>query len=237
MLLKSYFDLSQSPDLGSFQRQLVTMAESLGFPLVSATLVVEGPSPVATPKFHAVSNTPQAFIASAYDVNAGTRDPMNRHVKRSSVPIVYDQKLYVEEGAGDLWEEQAPYGYKHGVAVALHLPNHQRFVLGVDRDTPLPEDDGRLGRLMGDLQLMSVHAQAAAVRLLLPAEGPASPRLTPRELDILRWSAEGKSAWNVGEILGVSEHTVNFHMRNIFKKLDCSSKQQALLKAMQLGLI
>lgn len=237
MLLKRYFDLSQAADLGSFRAQLVAMAESLGFPLVSATLVVDGPSPRAVPSFHVVSNTPSAFLASAYDVNAGSRDPMNQHVKRSAVPIVYDQRLYVDEDAGDLWEEQALYGYKHGVAVALHLPNHQRFVLGVDRDTPLPEDDGRLARLMADLQLMSVHAQAAAARLLLPCDDPTVPKLTPRELDILRWSAEGKSAWNVGEILGVSEHTVNFHMRNIFRKLDCASKQQALLKAMQHGLI
>jgi DNA-binding CsgD family transcriptional regulator len=237
MLLKSYFDLSQSQDLGSFQRQLVTMAESLGFPLVSALLVVDGPSAVAAPKFYALSNTPEAFLDSFNNLNAAARDPVSMHVKRSSVPVVYDQRFYVDEGAGDLWEEQAPYGYKHGVAVALHLPNHQHFVLGVDRDAPLPGDDERLARLMGDLQLMSVHAQAAATRLLLPSGDSAVPKLTPRELDILRWSAEGKSAWNVGEILGVSEHTVNFHMRNIFKKLDCSSKQQALLKAMQLGLI
>jgi DNA-binding CsgD family transcriptional regulator len=237
MLLKSYFDLSQSADLGSFQRQLVTMAESLGFPLVSAWLVIDGPSPTAAPKFYSVCNAPAAFLASARDTSAGARDPLNGHLKRSSVPIVYDQEFYVSEGAAELWEEQAPYGYKCGVGVALHLPNHQHFVLGVDRDTPLPQDDEKLARLMGDLQLMSVHAQAAATRLMVPANETQVPKLTPREVDILRWSAEGKSAWNVGEILGVSEHTVNFHMRNIFRKLDCSSKPQALLKAMQIGLI
>jgi DNA-binding CsgD family transcriptional regulator len=237
MLLKSYFDLSQSQDLGSFQRQLVTMAESLGFPLVSAWLVVDGPSPAAGPKFYTLSNTPEAYLAISNNASAAARDPVSMHVKRSSVPIIYDQQLYVNQGVGELWEEQAPYGYKHGVAVALHLPNHQHFVLGMDREAPLPTDDDKLTGLLGSLQLMSVHAQAAAVRLLLPPEQSAIPKLTPRELDILRWSAEGKSAWNVGEILGVSEHTVNFHMRNVFKKLDCSSKQQALLKAMQLGLI
>jgi DNA-binding CsgD family transcriptional regulator len=236
MLLKSYFDLSQSQDLGSFQRQLVTMAESLDFPLVNAVLVVDGPSPAVPAKFYAVSNAPTAFASAAQDASAGARDPVNRRLKQLSVPFIYDQQLYVEEGAGDLWEEQAAYGYKYGVSVALHLPNHRHFLLGVDRDAPLPEEDGKLARLMGDLQLLSVHAQAAAVRLLLPAE-QETPKLTPREIDILRWSMEGKSAWNVGEILGVSEHTVNFHLRNIFKKMNCSTKQQAVLKAMQLGLV
>jgi DNA-binding CsgD family transcriptional regulator len=237
MLLKSYFDLSQSQDLGSFQRQLVTMAESLGFPLVNASVVVDGPTPAAAPKFYSVRNAPQAFLSASTDITVGARDPLNKLLKRSSVPVMYDQQFYVQDGAGELWEEQAPYGYKYGVSVALHLPNHQHFVLGLDRDTPLPGDDAGLARLMGDLQLMSVHAQAAAVRLLLPSAEHQLPKLTPRELDILRWSMEGKSAWNVGEILGVSEHTVNFHLRNVFKKLNCSTKQQAVLKAMQLGLI
>jgi DNA-binding CsgD family transcriptional regulator len=48
---------------------------------------------------------------------------------------------------------------------------------------------------------------------------------------------EGKSAWNVGQILGMSEHTVNFHLRKVFKKLNCSNKHQAVHKALHLGLL
>ena len=86
-----------------------------------------------------------------------------------------------------------------------------------------------------------IHAQEAANRLLLPepdAGDPAGdPKLTPRELDVLRWTMQGKSAWAVGEILSISEHTVNFHLRNVFRKLDASSKHQAVLKAIALGLL
>jgi LuxR family quorum sensing-dependent transcriptional regulator len=38
---------------------------------------------------------------------------------------------------------------------------------------------------------------------------PASVNLTPREMDILQWMAEGKSDWEIGVILKVSEHFVD----------------------------
>ena len=61
--------------------------------------------------------------------------------------------------------------------------------------------------------------------------------MTPREVEILRWTREGKTAWGVGAILGVAEATVNFHLRNIFRKLGASSKHQAVLKALKMRLI
>jgi DNA-binding CsgD family transcriptional regulator len=63
------------------------------------------------------------------------------------------------------------------------------------------------------------------------------PQLTPREKEVLKWTAEGKTAWEVGQILGLAEDTVKFHLRNVTKKLGSSSKHQAVLKAMDLGLI
>ena len=48
---------------------------------------------------------------------------------------------------------------------------------------------------------------------------------------------DGKSAGDVAQILGLSEHTVVFHLRNVARKLDASTKHQAVLKALALGLI
>ena len=90
---------------------------------------------------------------------------------------------------------------------------------------------------MADLQLLAVHAQDAASRLLITPQHDEQPRLTPREIEILRWTMDGKSAWSVGEILGVSVHTVNFHLRNSMRKLDATTKHQAVLKAIALGLL
>ena len=89
-----------------------------------------------------------------------------------------------------------------------------------------------------DLQLFAVHALDAAQRVLLPAPPQADmPSLTPRELESLRWTMEGKTAWEVGSILGISERTAVLHVNNATHKLGCVNKHQAVLRAIRLGLI
>lgn len=61
--------------------------------------------------------------------------------------------------------------------------------------------------------------------------------LTPRELECLRWTFTGKTAWEVAHILGISEATAARHLNSATRKLDCVNKHQAVLKALRLGLI
>jgi len=109
-------------------------------------------------------------------------------------------------------------------------------VLGVDRDRPVPSDPGELTRMVADLQLFAVHAQDAALRILAPSVlNPNAPSLTPRELEVLRWTMEGKTAWEVGNLLGITERTAALHVNNATHKLGCVNKHQAVLRALRLG--
>ena len=47
----------------------------------------------------------------------------------------------------------------------------------------------------------------------------------------------GKSSWEVARITGCSEATVNFHLANVRQKFDVNTRQQAVVKAIALGLI
>ena len=99
-------------------------------------------------------------------------------------------------------------------------------------------DPVELTRVVADLQLFAVHAQDAAVRILTPMSAdPEVPMLTPRELETLRWTMEGKTAWEVGNVLGITERTAALHLNNASHKLGCVNKHQAVLKALRLGLI
>ena len=64
-----------------------------------------------------------------------------------------------------------------------------------------------------------------------------SPNLTDKQLDVLKWAGENKSYWEIGTIMGISERTVKFHFKNIFRKLGVSSKGEAILKAKIKGVI
>lgn len=77
---------------------------------------------------------------------------------------------------------------------------------------------------------------------LLPGardQSPAQPieALTPRELEVLRLMAEGQSNKAIARELGISEHTVKFHVNAILGKLNVQSRTEAVVHATRLGLI
>lgn len=61
--------------------------------------------------------------------------------------------------------------------------------------------------------------------------------LTARELTCLGWAAIGKTSWEMGVILGLTERTVNFHIHNACKKLQVHSRQAAITAALQAGIL
>ena len=234
---QDYLDVGASPDRATFEQRLLRFAQNMDFGIVSAALAVDQPG--EKPLFVMIGNTPEGFVQASQNFENLHRDPVLKRLKATSTPFVYDQSLYIEENAADLWEEQAVFGYRTGISMALHMPAGRHFLLGVDRDEPLPVEDTTLTRLLADLQLLAVYAQETAVRVLLQEAAPAAPmpHLTMREREVLQWTREGKSAWAVGQILAMSEHTVNYHLRNAMRKLSVSSKHMAILKAISMGLI
>ncbi|NGP88358.1 response regulator [Fodinibius halophilus] len=62
-------------------------------------------------------------------------------------------------------------------------------------------------------------------------------QLTKREKEIIKYTASGKSAQEVGDLLYISKHTVNTHRRNIYKKLDISGVKELINFAHENGLV
>lgn len=216
--------------------EIVGFTQRLGFETVSATTVIDhfgGES-----EFIVLDNTPAAYRDSFEDPLNWQVDPTSQHCKHHSVPIIWDQNTYTSVGQGARWESQARFGYHAGIALALHLPKGRHFFIGVDRDQALPAHSAELARMTADLQLFAVYALEAAQRLLIPPTPPDDvTKLTPRELESLRWTMEGKTAWEVGKILGISEHTAARHVNNATQKLGCANKFLAVLMALRKGLI
>ncbi len=62
-------------------------------------------------------------------------------------------------------------------------------------------------------------------------------KLTKREIEVLSLVIEGKSSKEVAELLYVSKRTVDFHLANIYEKLQVSNRVQAFRRAVSLGLL
>lgn len=63
------------------------------------------------------------------------------------------------------------------------------------------------------------------------------PKLSERQQEVACWLAEGKSAASIGTILGISENSVNFYKKEVFKKWNVTSIAQLCVKLAFSGLI
>jgi DNA-binding CsgD family transcriptional regulator len=235
VLQSCYLSVLEVKNRDELQSELVRFAQHLGFETIAATTVID--HFLGEPEFITVSNAPAVYRDISLDRSRGKRDPVSQHCRIRSVPIVWNQSTYVNAGSGELWEQQAPFGYHCGISLAFHMPKGRHFWLGVNRDQALPSDPAELTRTVAEVQLFAAHAQEGAARIVVPDTESGALALTARELETLRWTMEGKTAWEVGRVLGISEQTAARHLHHATRKLDCVNKHQAVLRALRLGLI
>lgn len=72
---------------------------------------------------------------------------------------------------------------------------------------------------------------------IMHGRAAAPPKLSPREREIIRWVARGKSNAEISIIVGISRHTVDTHLRRIFNKFGTTDRTVACLRAVELGCI
>lgn len=65
----------------------------------------------------------------------------------------------------------------------------------------------------------------------------SSTALSRRQLECLAWAEEGKSARDTGQILGISQRTVEKHLEQAYETLGVRTRIQAVVRARQLGLL
>ncbi|RQP24300.1 helix-turn-helix transcriptional regulator [Piscinibacter terrae] len=186
-----------------------------------------------------VDNMPRAYVPFGSSRELGKIDPVCQHCKRSSRPIIWDRRTYAAAGHLGKWEHQAPFGYASGVAQAFHFPRGIHFFIGIDRFGELPSDPTESGRLLADLSLFASLVQEPALAVLLPELRDAANEvaLTLREMECLQWTMEGKTAWEVGQILSISEQTAVRHLNNATHKLGCANKHHAVIRALRQGIL
>ncbi len=124
-------------------------------------------------------------------------------------------------------------GVQSGLALSVYGPNARNGLFALELSdglTRLPAEDTAALRWA----LQSMHLRYCV--LLLPTLGKP-PSLSDRESEVLAWVARGKSNASIGEILGISAHTVDAHLRRIYLKLGVVDRISAALRALGFGLI
>jgi len=165
-------------------------------------------------------------------------DPVVRHCMASTLPLVWQPELFRSPSQRALYDEACSHGVRSGVTFPMHGPNGEfgllSFASGQEPDAHFTRE---VHDMLPDLALIRDYAFASGVRFCPPVASEAAPKLTPRELEVLNWVMVGKSSWEISKITGCSEATVNFHMGNIRQKFNVNTRQQAVVRAISLGLI
>lgn len=166
-------------------------------------------------------------------------DPFITRSSSLYAPVMWEQLSEWDLNAQEqrVIDLAADHGLKNGVFIPLiYQTEHKSFISIMDESTQDIEDIFNLYRE----QLISIGYAFHAIAQPLLSEQKNQERqdiFTEREKECLQWSAKGKSAWEVANILNISERTVIFHLNNAKKKLDATSKAHLITKAVAGGYV
>lgn len=181
-------------------------------------------------------NFPASWIDYYFEHDYQTRDPVVLLAPEIERPFLWDSlddAYRLDRAQQTLMLEADDAGLKDGVGVPLHGPRGNVCLVTFAAGDGHPRPGAELPRL--ELFATQFHAAYSAV-----GRAETNRRtivLSKRERECLQWVAAGKSSWDIGVILSVSERTVNFHVTNALGKLDANTRTLAVVKAIRYGLI
>ena len=195
------------------------------------------PTSLTRPTFIYISAFPSDWWTRYNEQDYIRVDPVVRHTLNRSTPLVWDcesQVRHHDEDAEvrDFVGDALDFGPKKGVTFPVHGANGEIALLSL----ALHQDTRRFRRKANDSllvgQLLCAHIHEAVRRVFgeacVPMQGVS---LTARETECLKWTAEGKTTWEVATIMGISERTVIFHLQNVMQKLNVSNRSHAVARA------
>lgn len=235
--LSQLLTLLKSDSESGWRSALFSLAQSQGFDQVLYGAVGSKNAKLENAFLH--SNYSTAW-RERYDAEKlAYVDPTVSHCLTSALPIVWEPETFHEPAQQALYEEACGHGIRSGITFPIHGPSGEFGVVSFASDVkPSIEFDEAIGNLMPGLSLIRDYAFESSLKFLHQRNAAEPiPRLTRRELEVLNWVMVGKSSWEISKITACSEATVNFHIGNIRQKFNVNTRQQALVKAISLGLI
>jgi len=192
------------------------------------------PIPVTRPQTVTLNDYPVAWQKRYQEAGYITIDPTVLHGRKSQAPIIWSDEVFA--ATPRLWDEARAAGLRFGWAQSSLDGNGVggmvTFARGEDEITAV-----ELRAKEVQLRWLVNISHLALSRRISPRLNHPTSALTPREIEVLQWTADGKTAPEISDILHLSNSTVVFHVSNAMRKLNTSSRAAAAVKAAMLGLL
>ncbi|AMM26560.1 autoinducer binding domain-containing protein [Variovorax sp. PAMC 28711] len=212
---------------------LLSASQMLGFEHLAYGLRLA--VPVSNPKVITLNNYPTIWQQRYQEAGYMAVDPSVRHGVLSRSPLVWTDDVF--SSAHDMWEEARHSGLCVGWAQSSLDGSGVGGMLTLSRSSDALTATELQGKEM-EMRWLVQAAHLALSRVMQPkfTVQPDTP-LTPREIEVLKWSADGKTAGEIGDILSIAVPTVNFHIKNVVLKMKAANKTAAVVRALMSGLL
>ncbi len=236
MNLELFHSLANVSTEEEWSKEIFSLAAKLGFEQTLFALLKTKNEPLENA--YIVSNYSKAWRETYDQQNLGYVDPTVAHTLNHSVPLLWTPEPFKKKNEKEFFEEASSYGLKTGIILPIHGFNGEfgMFSFSSERLANI-KSQTEIENVLPDLALLRDYVFETSLRFLKKTPAKVAFHLTPRELEILKWMKISKSSWEIGKILSCSEATVNFHIANIRNKFKVHNRQQAVIKAIQLGLL
>lgn len=198
------------------------------------SLCIRHPVPFTRPKISLHATYPASWLKHYQSENYFAIDPVLKTDNYQHGCVNWSDDLFCE--ATNLWDAARDHGLRGGITQCAVLPNRATGFLSVAsqhaQNKKVSDDET-------ELRLRTLIELSTEALLRLNDELVASPEMkfSKRELEILKWTAEGKTSAEIAIILSISENTVNFHQKNMQRKFNAPNKTQIACYAVAIGLI
>ncbi len=188
--------------------------------------------PVTKPKTSLMNNYPghwqEHYVHHQYILS----DPTVLHCKNSQSPVLWSDETFSTNQA--LWRDAKDHGMRVGWAQSSIESNGSGSMVTLCRsDEPLTENE--LNAKESQMRWLVQVAHMSLSRALKTTNSENTQPLTLREREVLKWTADGKSAQDIADILKLSKSAVDFHLSNCIRKLNSPNKTAAVARAILQG--
>jgi LuxR family quorum-sensing system transcriptional regulator CciR len=222
-------------DLSSLVKLFGDVSASLGFPRFAISRVSRthtGARPgMAVETLCACY--PDHWVAHYAQRDYGPVDPVHRMAFVHATPYRWADMIGLNRIEQRVLGEAREAGLTNGVSIPIREPEGDVLLMNLASPSPeiKTEVHLRLASVIGALFHQELN------RLTRPRRPGPLLQLSPRQQECLAWVARGKSSWAIAAIVGISPHTVDYHIAEAMKILGINSRTAAAVHAAAVGLI
>ena len=164
-------------------------------------------------------------------------DPTLTEASRSVAPVDWT-RLEHTENFRSVFRDAHDFGISDiGMTIPVRGPFGDIGGLSVTTELSKPEWSKLKRKIISDLQQVAANVHDLVMQTNPLMRALSAPQLSTREVEILQWTAAGKSQQDIGDILSISHRTVEVHLRSSRQKLHALTTTQAVGRAIALGIV